>query len=264
MELPLELWHQISLSLEGKNHSTSAAGHSGAASACIDPGPYWVLVRTAKKFALLGAKTLLRRVESDPYQVTLPNGHIHCDTGPAVILRGDSIWYQDNVIAHMNSLLPAVVDANGTLRWYKNGVCHRDHLPALVYADGTSAWLQEGKLHRDNDLPAVICADGHRQWYQRGQLERSYGPAIIYGFHEQGPLNREKFRSNLRPDVYYPAGSMQWYQRGELHRGDGLPALSCPNGLASWYLSGRYFRDTTLPVHMGANGEQWWKTELMG
>lgn len=56
--------------------------------------------------------------------------------------------------------LPAIVRANGTRFWYKDGKLHRDNdLPAIVWANGKQEWGKEGKRHRDNDLPVVVYSD---------------------------------------------------------------------------------------------------------
>ena len=69
---------------------------------------------------------------------------------------------------------------NGTQRWYKNNVIHRDgDLPATIYSlyknnEHGQEWYQHGNLHRDNDLPAIIRMkpDGtivSQSWYKNDE-----------------------------------------------------------------------------------------------
>lgn len=61
---------------------------------------------------------------------------------------------------------PAVMNADGSCRWYLKGRLHRVDGPAIEAASGAAAWYQRGQLHRD-DGPAVEGADGTREWYLR-------------------------------------------------------------------------------------------------
>jgi hypothetical protein len=69
---------------------------------------------------------------------------------------------------------------DGSERWYKDNVFHREGGPAKIWKDGTEEWYQEGKLHRE-DGPAVIDWDGTKAWYICNQLHREDGPARIWG-----------------------------------------------------------------------------------
>lgn len=69
------------------------------------------------------------------------------------------------------------VEAN-SLRWYKDGVLHRENdLPAIQWYDGSYEWYENGQRHRNN-APAVIYLDGRQGWYQHGKLHREEGPAF--------------------------------------------------------------------------------------
>jgi len=72
------------------------------------------------------------------------------------------------------------VDDAGTTRWYKDAehsIRHRENGPAVECADGTRRWYQEGVLHR-TDGPAVEYTDVRKEWWQNGQLHRTDGAAI--------------------------------------------------------------------------------------
>ena len=62
---------------------------------------------------------------------------------------------------------PALIHANGSVKWYRHGVRHRDDGPACVYVNGTRKWYRGGKRHRD-DGPAATYPDGRRIWFDEG------------------------------------------------------------------------------------------------
>lgn len=91
---------------------------------------------------------------------------------PAVIRADGLRWYR-NGVPHRDFDKPAVVDADGTLMWYRNGRLHREgDMPAVTRADGTHMWYRNGRIHREDDEPAVIWADGTQEWWLDGELQR--------------------------------------------------------------------------------------------
>lgn len=59
-----------------------------------------------------------------------------------------------------------IVDENGTIRWYQNGLLSRKDGPAIEYKVGSTFWFHEGKLHK-TDGPAVVCYDnGNVIWVE--------------------------------------------------------------------------------------------------
>ncbi len=101
-------------------------------------------------------------------------------------------------------------EAEGSERWYLNGLPHRDDGPAIINSDGTKCWLHHGQLHRDGD-PAILRPDGMKVWYRHGFHHRDDGPAII---------NSD--------------GTKCWYNNNKLHRDDG-PAVIRSDGTKYWY-----------------------------
>lgn len=73
---------------------------------------------------------------------------------------------------------PAIVEANGSMRWLKNNEYHNDDGPAIISADGVVEYYVNGKLHNIKG-PAVVTADGTQKYYLCGKLHRSIGPAVI-------------------------------------------------------------------------------------
>jgi len=62
---------------------------------------------------------------------------------------------------------PALIHANGSVKWYRHGVRHREGAPACVYVNGTRKWYRDGLRHRD-DGPAATYPDGRRIWFHDG------------------------------------------------------------------------------------------------
>jgi hypothetical protein len=91
---------------------------------------------------------------------------------------------------HLIGVIGAIVYAcvptvypDGCTRWHdpdNPDVIHREgDKPAIVYADGTRLWYKDGKLHRKGNRPAVVGADGGQLWYYMGNLYREGdGPVL--------------------------------------------------------------------------------------
>ncbi len=62
---------------------------------------------------------------------------------------------------------PAQIYKNGTKKWYKNGLLHREDGPAIEWSDGDVYWYYENKLHRKLG-PAMEYKDGSKRWYYHG------------------------------------------------------------------------------------------------
>ena len=68
-------------------------------------------------------------------------------------------------------------DLNGTTKYWKGLVLHREDGPAIEYLDGSKSYYYEGVLHRV-DGPAVEYSDGHKEWFINGKRHREDGPAV--------------------------------------------------------------------------------------
>ena len=131
------------------------------------------------------------------------------------IINKEITYYLGKKIHNFDDL-PAVIWADRSQHWYKNGELHRDNdKPAIIRPDGSKHWYQNGKLHRDNDKPATIPADGTQRWYQNGLQHRDNGPAEI--------------RAN---------GTHMWIQNDKLHRDNDEPAIIWASGIQEWYQNG--------------------------
>lgn len=60
------------------------------------------------------------------------------------------------------------LDADGTKKWYLNGVFHRDDGPAVEKSTGDRLWYRNGKFHR-TDGPAIEGGDGYKGWLLNGK-----------------------------------------------------------------------------------------------
>jgi len=84
--------------------------------------------------------------------------------------KGNSFWYNAKGQVHRVGDDPAIIYANGTMRWYKNGKRHRNgDKPSFIESNGTMWWHKNDLIHRDNDKPAVVRANGSMGWYKDGK-----------------------------------------------------------------------------------------------
>lgn len=70
---------------------------------------------------------------------------------------------------------PDYINDSGDCYWYKNNrhknLLHRNgDIPAVINSDGTMQWFKNGKRHRDGDRPAVIYNTGNMEWWENGNL----------------------------------------------------------------------------------------------
>ena len=84
---------------------------------------------------------------------------------------------ETQIIYHGNGISHTYQD--GTVKWYQNGMLHKEDGPAIIFFFGQQEWWINGKKHRDG-LPAVIKPDGSQYWYKNGKKHREDGPAVIY------------------------------------------------------------------------------------
>lgn len=176
-------------------------------------------------------------------------------------------WYNKEGQLHRENDLPAVVFANGTQHWFRNGKLHRDSkdqkgktLPAVI-AKGNKMWYSNGNLHRDDvngageQLPAVKWANGTKKWYIDGKLHNT---------------SKGKDGQTL-PAVIMPSCRVRnWYKDGNIHRddvdadGNHLPA-SIENNEKIWYINGRPRRNgkdedgLSLPTTETGSGTKRWQ-----
>lgn len=96
-------------------------------------------------------------------------------------------FHQQDGLLHSHADRPAVVYADGTQWWYREGQVHRDNGPAVVHANGVEEWWQENKRHR-TDGPAVTypttlvitpALRGVKQWWLDGKLQREELPGPV-------------------------------------------------------------------------------------
>ncbi len=194
------------------------------------PGP-WVevpgngaYVAVEGGLAISGHGTVIVRMECDPESEVMPPDlppcGVRCFRRVRVLEVVDQVTWPD-----------------GTRKWYREGLRHREDGPAVIWPDGQQEWWRKGKLHRD-DGPAVIFADGGRQWYRDGRRHRDDGPAVVLitgyrSWWRDGLLHREG-----GPAAIFPDGTKEWYRNGLRHREDG-PAVVWPSGKKEYWREGR-------------------------
>ena len=68
---------------------------------------------------------------------------------------------------------------DGFIKWYLNGLLHREGGPAVEHASGVKEWYLNNQRHRE-DGPARIWVGECREWWFKNQLHREDGPAIEF------------------------------------------------------------------------------------
>lgn len=142
----------------------------------------------------MGGRKSTMRMEGGNQVWKLPNGKVHRENGPSVIM------------------------ADGTMQWHQNGNPHREDGPAIEHPNGLREWYRFGRRHRD-DGPAIECPDGTKEWWKNGRPHREDGPAKEYG----GPIlggvkewwvNGKRHR-NGGPAYEHPNKVPTWFRKGK-------------------------------------------------
>jgi hypothetical protein len=120
-----------------------------------------------------------------------------------------------------------VTEPNGDVKYYSNGVLHRDDGPAEIEVytgyDGDErhcSWYRHGVRHRD-DGPAVVggrTANGDYEWWRDGVRHRDDGPAIIKLFESEGGgpgPTYEWWRNGVLQKRQDEDGVIYYYRDGE-------------------------------------------------
>ena len=92
----------------------------------------------------------------------------HEDCIEAVLVQTHE--YCIEAVIHRECDRPAIIEADGTQKWYHHGRLHREgDQPAIIYPNGRQDWFIKGQRHREDFLPAVILPDGSKEYWQDGQ-----------------------------------------------------------------------------------------------
>lgn len=71
--------------------------------------------------------------------------------------NGDRVWTNAAGQLHREDG-PAIIQQNGTRRWFANNRRHREDGPAVEYADGRRRWFIDGQEMNETDYNARIRA----------------------------------------------------------------------------------------------------------
>ncbi len=187
-------------------------------------------------------------LEYDPHDYisyTLPNGKLHNESRPAMIVY-------DTMFKHF-----------GQEEWYRDGIYHRDNdKPALYnwYFDSDKirkGWWNRGQMHRDGDQPAWVHIRKNgklrkKEWWKNNKKHREIGPAIIE-YHKNGNIKRKEWWTNgKRHRSSDKAVVKLWYENGNKRReeqwcGGRLSSHMNTPAIISWWPNGKKQR------------EEWWK-----
>ena len=72
------------------------------------------------------------------------------------------------------------IDRVGTIRYFRDGLLHREDGPAVKYSDDDQEWWSNGIRHRIDGPALSYKKHGIYQWYIKGLLHNEDGPAIIH------------------------------------------------------------------------------------
>lgn len=100
-------------------------------------------------------------------------------SGKVIYPGGWCEWYQDGLL-HREEDLPAKIEFDGSLRWFRQGKLHRLEGPAIITPKGRHYWYQDGNPYREDDLPTITVPPSAKYWTnKKGEHHRLTGPAII-------------------------------------------------------------------------------------
>jgi len=130
----------------------------------------------------------------DGTQKWYKNGKVHREDGPAIIWAdGTQVWFKNNK-AHREDG-PAIIEPDGSQSWFLEGkkyskeefdVIRNKYTSHIKLTDGTQKWYKNGVLHRE-DGPAIIEPNGHQVWYFNG---RKYSREKYYHkLHKLGKIS---------------------------------------------------------------------------
>lgn len=213
---------------------------------------------------------------------------LNLESKPYVNSNGDEIWFNQYEQIHRDDG-PAIIQKDGSRKWYKDNELHRDDGPAIELSSGTKAWYKDGERHRD-DGPAVIHSSGVKKWYKNGWLHRDDGPAYENGkgykewWWYGKPISQEEHENLQRihkidkelprqdvlnlesqwflrgPTMFVdPATKIKtWRYEGTLHRVSG-PAVVYPDGREGWWWYGQRHRDGGPAMIWPDGTEEWYQ-----
>lgn len=97
-------------------------------------------------------------------------------------------YFKVNGKLHRDVDLPAVIDREGRLEWFRNNMRdRRNGLPAVVGKNnGYKEWWINGNLSRENNLHTIENELGMCFWHKNNRKHRSDGPAIIHTINAIG------------------------------------------------------------------------------
>ena len=90
---------------------------------------------------------------------------------------GNLQWWKNGCPFRKNTLLPTIIDADGSSSWYKHGLIHRTeiknnkYLPAYTNPAGVQAWFMYGfykhpcSLNANNNYPQPCLIDAQNNKY---------------------------------------------------------------------------------------------------
>ncbi len=148
---------------------------------------------------------------------------------------GKTEWYLFHLLhreSDENGEQPAVIQTNGTKKYYKFGLLHRStDEPAIIWSDGDLSYYKNGKAHRDNDSfgnsqPSFIKTNRYYEYHFNGLLHRDGDlPAIDHievdsvFYYKNGMKHRDDDSyGKPQPSVIYKRSKITQYYKNNIQQ----------------------------------------------
>lgn len=143
---------------------------------------------------------------------------------------------------------PAVIEVDGTEKWYYKGHLHRVEGPAVTKADGTQEWYLEGRLQKRIEPNGWVS-----HFNAKGKLHNPVGYAT---YNEKEDIYEVRINGHLFMEYYYDPQNnkmvKKWYNKsGELHRRLPNAAVEYEDGREEFFEHG-----IRRPVPSSANRQK--------
>lgn len=160
-----------------------------------------------------------------------------------------------NAFEGIGSFTGSVIDENGIICYYKNGVQHRDgNQPSFISNIGKD-YKVNGKLHRTNG-PAIEYASGNTSpaFFLNGENVSEFELYTRFPWKVSELGEKPK---NFNGTVDYGLGVKETFKNGQIHSFDDKPAYTNGVEYQCWYKEGKRHR-IGGPAKINNNTEEYW------
>ena len=171
---------------------------------------------------------------------------------------GNQVWRNKKGKYHREDG-PAVIDKDGTKKWYLNGIRHNLNGPAVIYNDGFKEYWIDGEEFTKEQFEEIINVDPEEKSeidYDMDGLPIEKPDGTKKWYFDGTELTEEEFYNTPKIDE---DGTKRWYnKKGQLHRENDLPAVEMENGYKAWYKNGKRHRLKGYAVIYSDGSGKWY------